>query len=191
MAFDHSSKYEAADAAADVNVQLGRAYVEPGNEGEVTILDPDRAAVLGAWVETLIPGDGVWPSAADVPAVAYIDRTIELAVPLRSVVFRAIDDLRAESQRRYERGFDVISPAERTEILHWYEGHAPLVFTLIQELTYEVYYRDRGVRKVTEERTGFNSRLPVEGIEMERYDKTLELLADVAEKPSLVRSVPQ
>ncbi len=190
MAFDHSSRYEAGDAAADVNVQLGRSYVAPGDEGEVTILDPDRAAILAAWVQTLIPGDDAWPSAADVPAVAYIDRTIDLAVPLRSVVFRAIDDVRAESLRRHARSFDALSLVERTDVLVWFEQQAPLVFTLLKELTYEVYYRDNAVRKVVEERTGFNSRLPVDGIEMERYDKTLELLADMAEKPLLVRSVP-
>jgi hypothetical protein len=191
MAFDHSSRYEAADAAADVNVQLGRAYVEPGTEGEVKILDPDRARILGAWVETLIPGNDVWPSAADVPAVAYIDRTIESAVALRSVVFRALDDVRAEALRRHDDVFDSLPPAERTEVLRWYEEHAPLVFTLVKELTYEVYYRDPAVRKVVLERTGFDNRLPVEGIEMERYDRSLELMAEVAEKPSLVRSVPR
>ena len=41
MAFDHSSEHQAADAAASVNGELGRAYVEPGSEGgEPSILDP-------------------------------------------------------------------------------------------------------------------------------------------------------
>jgi len=190
MAFDRSSRYEAVDAAADVYAQLGRAYVRPGDEGEVTILDSERAEVLQAWVEALIPGGGEWPSAADVPAVAYIDRTIEIAVPLRSAVLRAIDDVSAEASRKFSKGFATLSLAERTELLEWFEEQAPLGFTLLKELTYEVYYRDSSVAKVIERRTGFDTRLPVEGIEIKGYDKTLGLLAEVAEKPRLVRRSP-
>jgi hypothetical protein len=190
MAFDRSSRYEAADAAADVNADLGRAYIEPGSEGAVTILDAERVAALKAWVETLIPGDDEWPSAGDVPAVAYIDRTIALAPRLRPVVLGAIDDVRADSVRRYQEDFAVLSFQRRVEVLRWFEDRAPLAFTLVKELAYEVYYRDKEVAKAIERRTGFNTRLPVEGLEMERYDRALELLADVAERPSLVRGVP-
>jgi hypothetical protein len=48
------------------------------------------------------------------------------------------------------------------------------------------------VAKVLERRTGFNTRLPVQGVAMSRYvddASTFELLAEVAEKPSLVREL--
>jgi len=83
-----------------------------------------------------------------------------------------------------------LSLAERTELLQWFEEQAPLAFTLLKELTYEVYYRDGSVAKLIEQRTGFDTRLPVEGIEIKGYDKTLGLLAEVAEKPRLVRRPP-
>jgi hypothetical protein len=191
MAFDRSSGYEAVDAVEDVNARLGRAYIRPGDEGEVTILDSSQADVLHAWVETLIPGDDVWPSATDVPAVPYIDRTIEIAVPLRSVVLRAIDDVNAEASRRFSREFTALPPADRTDILRWFEERDSLAFTLLKELTYEVYYRDNSVSKVIEERTGFNTRLPVEGVEIKGFDDTLGLLADVVERPNLVRRPPE
>lgn len=190
MAFDHSSDFDAADAAADVNVLLGRAYVGLGSEGEVSVLDAERAGVLEVWAATLVPGDGEWPSAADVPAVAYIDRTIEIAVPLRGVVLRAIDDVRAEASRRFGDDFVALSFPDRVEVLRWFEGRSPLVFTLLKELTYEAYYRDRAVARVIRERTGFDTRLPVDGVELEGWDKTLELLADVAERPPLFRNAP-
>ena len=77
MAFDHSARYSAADAAADVNAELGRAYVEPGTENaELAVLDPARAEVMSAWAATIIPGDEYWPSGADVSVVGYVDRTL-------------------------------------------------------------------------------------------------------------------
>jgi hypothetical protein len=57
MPFDHSSKYQAADAAVGVNRELGRAYVEPGTENsELRIIDPRRVILLEAVARTLLPG---------------------------------------------------------------------------------------------------------------------------------------
>ena len=46
-----------------------------------------------------------------------------------------------------------------------------------------MYYRDPTMARILHERTGFDTRLPVDGIEMDNDDKTLELLAEVAEAP--------
>jgi hypothetical protein len=191
MAFDHSSKYQAADAAADVNRELGQAYVEPGSEaGELRILDPRRAAVLEAWGRTLLPGDEAWPSGADVPLVGYVDRTLTLAAPLRPVVLQALDAVDGHASETAGRGFADASNEERVVVLTWFEASKPLEFTLIKELAYEVYYRDPLVAQVVHERTGFDTRLPVDGIELDSNEPALELLAEVAERPSIVREVP-
>lgn len=189
MAFDRSSGYAAADAAADVYAELGRAYVEPGAALECTILDPARQEVMRAWAETLIPPDGEWPSAAETPVVEYVDRTIALADRLRRVVLRALDEVEDEAVHLYGSGLTSQPLDQRVALLTWFEDLDRHVFTLLKELTYEAYYRDPRVIKVVEQRTGFDNRLPVEGIEMDGYSKAYELLADVAGRESLVRSV--
>jgi hypothetical protein len=191
MAFDHSSEYQAADAADDVNRELGQAYVEPGSErGELRILDPRRAAVLEAWGRTLLPGDDAWPCGADVPLVGYVDRTLALAARLRPVVLQALDAVERHASETAGRGFTDASDEERVAVLTWFEASNPLAFTLLKELAYEVYYRDPLVARVVLERTGFDTRRPVDGIALDNYDRTVELLVEVAERPSIVREVP-
>ena len=190
MAFDHSSQYQAADATAAINRELGHAYVEPGSEGEPSVLDPQRSIVLGAWSRTLLPGDDVWPSGADVPVVGYVDRTIALSPRLRPVVLGALDAVDSQAVQMAGCDFASASDADRTTILEAFEASSPLEFTLIKELAYEVYYRNPAVVRAVRERTGFDNRLPVDGMEMERYDRTIELLAEIAERPSIVREVP-
>jgi hypothetical protein len=46
------------------------------------------------------------------------------------------------------------------------------------------------VARILGERTGFDTRLPVDGIELDNHDGTLELLGEVAKRPSIVREVP-
>lgn len=192
MAFDRSSEYQAGHAVADVNRELGRAYVEPGSEaGELQILDPHRAAVLEAWGRTLVPGDDAWPSGADVPFVGYVDRTLALATRLRPVVLQALDTVDGQTSETAGRGFTDASEEERAAILMWFEASHPLEFTLLKELAYEVYYRDPLVARAVRERTGFDTRRPVDGIELDLFDMTLELLGDIAERPSIVREVPK
>lgn len=190
MAFDRSSEYQAAHAANDVYRELGRAYIEPGSESsELQILDPYRAALLGAWGRTLLPGDAAWPSAADVPFVGYVDSTLARAARLRPVVIRALDAVDGRTMETLGRGFTDVSDEERVAVLSWFEASSPLEFTLIKELAYEVYYRDLAVARVVRERTGFDTRRPVDGIELELFDMTLELLGEIAERPSIVREV--
>ena len=189
MAFDRSSNYAAADAAADVYSELGRAYVEPGAALGCTILDAARQGILRAWVETLIPADGEWPSAADTPVVEYVDRTISLAARLRQVVLRALDDVDGEAVERHGAGLSALALEQRVALLRWFEDGDRHVFTLLKELTYEAYYRDPGVLEILERRTGFNNLLPVEGVQLDGYSTAYELLANVADRESLVRSI--
>lgn len=191
MAFDHSAQYQAADASTAVNRELGRAYIEPGSEGEPSILDARRAVVLEAWSQTLLPGDEFWPSGVEVPVVGYVDHTIALAPRLRPSVLRALDAIDSQAEQMFGCDFVSASESDRTAILEVLEASSPLETTLIKELAYEVYYRDPAVLRVVRERTGFDSRLPVDGIEMPSYDRTVELLAEIAERPSTVREVPR
>jgi hypothetical protein len=192
MAFDRSSRYEAADAAVDVNVELGRAYVEQGSENvELVILDAARADVLRAWAATIIPGDSEWPSGSDVQVVGYVDRTLELAPRLRPRVLQALDEARFHALENLEKEFGAAPLEDRITVLQVVEEHKPLVFTLLKELTYEAYYRDETVARVLRDRTGFRTRIPVDGVRLEENDEVLLLLADVAERPSQVRQVDQ
>jgi hypothetical protein len=192
MAFDRSSRYEAADAAVDVNVELGRAYVEPGSENiELAVLDAARAELLSAWAATIIPGDDEWPSGSDVQAVGYVDRTLELAPQLRPRVLQVLDEVRFHALEILEREFGAASLEDRVTVLQAVEEQEPLVFTLLKELTYEAYYRDETVAGILRDRTGFRTRNPVDGVALEEFDEALLLLADVAERPSQVRQVDQ
>jgi hypothetical protein len=189
MAFDRSTRYSAADAAVDVNAELGRAYVEPGSENvDLAVLDPRRAAILNAWAETLIPGDGTWPAATAVPVVGYVDRTLELARKLRPRVFEALDEAAFHSRNVLGEDFETVSPTDRVAVLRVVEERAPLLFTLLKELTYEIYYRDPRVAAVVRERTGFHERNPIDGVELPEFDEAL--LADVVGWPSIVREAP-
>jgi hypothetical protein len=192
MAFDRSATYQAADAVSAVYAELGRAYAEPGDSGSPRVLDAERRSVLEAWVRTLIPGDGVWPSAAAVDAVGHIDRTVALAARSRPIVLAALDTAAAEAERRFGIEFGSLSQPQLVELLEWCEVADPLQFTLLKELTYEAYYRDPDVARLIESRTGFRARVPVDGLVLDADDDraVYALMQEVAARPSLVREVP-
>ena len=191
MAFDRRSSYSTEDTVAAVYAELGRAYVEPLGPGphDLAILDGDRAEILTAWAGALIPGNDRWPSASEVGVVPYVDRTLQIAVGARGPLLRILDDSQAHALEDFGQPFAVLSLEHRTQILRTVEAHEPLVFTVLKELTYEVYYRDRAVVTALRHATGFRSDIPVNGIELEHFDDDLFLLADIAERPSLVRAV--
>jgi hypothetical protein len=191
MAFDRRSSYEAADAVAAIYADLGHAYVEPGGDPgrPLEILDEARATILDAWALTLIPGDERWPSAADVGIADYVDRTLALAIGARAPILRIIDDAQAAAHGRHDADFVDLTPEHRANVLTSTELLSPLVFTVLKELTYEAYYRHPAVIEALRSNTGFRSELPVNGTELEANDDALLLLADVAERPSIVREV--
>jgi hypothetical protein len=200
MAFDRSTGYATEEGQSDVYVDLARAYVPPGGpRGEFAILDPDRAAALTAWVSVLIPGaetDGDvedrWPNAADIGAVEYIDQNLVLAPRLRRLVLDLIGHAEQVAQTKYGRGFAALPFADLRAVMVICEGAEARAFDLVKELTYEAYYRSPAVLRVVERQTGFRTRLAVDGYAQPRYDaEVMTLLAEVAERPSLVRDVSE
>jgi hypothetical protein len=200
MAIDRSTDYATENVASDIHVDLTRAYVPPGTpRGEFLVFDPDRAAALTAWVSVLIPGSGAedpagdrqrWPSAADVGAVEYIDRTLALAPRLRPMVLGLIGQAESIALAEHGQGFGSLLSADQYAIMTTCEKAEAAAFGLVKELTYEAYYRDPAVLRVVERRTGFRPRLAVDGFAVARCDdEVMMLLAEVAERPGLVREV--
>lgn len=199
MAFDRSAGYATEEGQLDVYADLARAYVPPGDvpRGEFAIFDPERVAALTAWVSILIPGAGndpgagdPWPNAAEVGAVEYIDQNLVRAPRLRPVVLGLIARAEQIAQSKHGRAFAAVPVADLTAIMVACEQADARAFDLVKELTYEAYYRSPAVLRVVEKRTGFRPRLAVDGFAVPRYDdEVMALLADVAERPSLVREV--
>ncbi len=196
MPFDRSTGYATEDVTSDIYADLARAYVPPGvPRGEFAIFDPGRVAAMTAWVSVLIPGEGAdsgtegrWPSAADIGAVEYIDQNLVLAPRLRPTVLDLIAHAERIAQTEHGQGFAGLPVAARHAIMAACEEVEATGFGLIKELTYEAYYRDPGVLRLVEQKTGFRPRLAVDGFAVPRYDEeVMNLLAEVAERPSLVR----
>jgi len=178
MAEGRRGVHEAAAASAsDFHAELGQAYVSPHAARESQrVLDPERRRALSAWADTLIPANEHWPSAADVDAVGYIDRTVFLAPALRPIVLRGIERLEALAAERYVSGvrFADLRVVERREVLSRLEQLNPDgVFEIVLELVFEAYYRDERVVTILEERTGFSMQRAMRGWEMQPFDESL------------------
>lgn len=191
MAFDKAKGFSEEETGFDIQGELATAYVPPGSaRGVFSVLDPHRCQVLSAWASTLIPGSGSWPSGADVDSVEYIDQNISKAVRLRPLVLGLVDHSDTIASTNYGKSFEELAAAERIEVLEICERDRPGPFTLVMELVYEAYYRDSAVLKATQTRTGFRPRLPVDGFALPDYDQVvMGLLAEISERPSLVREV--
>lgn len=200
MAFDRSTGYATEDATSDVYADLARAYVPPGiKRGEFAVLDPGRAAALASWVSVLIPGEGTnsdakgrWPSAGDIGAVEYIDQNLVLAPRLRPLVLDLIGRAERIALAKHGQGFAGLPVADRRAIMVACEEAEATAFSIVKELTYEAYYRDPTVLRVVERRTEFRPRLAVDGFALSRQDdEVMTLLTEIAERPRLVREVPE
>ena len=168
--------HEAASASlTDFHVALGQTYVSPEAAREhPRVFDADRAQTLHAWVETLIPADQNWPSAAETDAVGYIEATAFAAAPLRPLLIGSIDAVVAATIERFGDAarFAALSLADRQQILATLEEKSPAGFQLVLELTFEAYYRDERVIEITEHRTGFSMRRAMVGWELEPFDES-------------------
>jgi hypothetical protein len=172
MAFDHRAPSALAeDGADDFQRHLGHAYIEPGDVGTFTVLDPARQAALKAWTARLIPGDEHWPSAADAGAAAYIDAVLARAPAVRPLLLRTLERLERAAQAAHGTGFAACEEAAQVALL----GELAELgggFDLVLELTFEAYYRDPGVNRAIEARTGFRTALPHLGSAMAPFDET-------------------
>jgi hypothetical protein len=158
----------------DYRQEIGRAHVPIGIEREFSVLDPDRANALRAWVSTLVPARGERPAAGDVSAAEYIDATVFLTPRLRGVLLDAIDTVEQMTQKWVGRSFAEATPPERVEVLRTFEASDPLdAFPMVRDLTYEAYYAHPRVLDVLERETGWRYEAAISGGELEPFDERL------------------
>lgn len=167
--------HEAASVAQDFHHELGPAYVDPARARRSrAVLDDPRRRTLEAWVETLVPADEHWPSAAETDAVGYIDATVFTVTSLRPILIHGVDQLEALSHERFDSAYADLSGDKRHDVLKEFEALNPdRVFELVLELTLEAYYRDERVFSVLAQRTGFSIQRSMKGWPMESFDPSL------------------
>lgn len=178
MAFDRTTPAAinpaAPDAPAPVRyaLEFGHTYVPYAEVEEFKLLNQDQQAVLAAWADTLIPGDGEnWPSASQANAHLYADNCVAPSRQLRALLVRAILRLEEHSIKVTQNAFLDCDPETREQVLREFErGEHAELFELVLELVFEGYYRDSAVLKVVEERTGFKVLAPVDGVELTPFD---------------------
>ncbi len=186
MAFDHRDGAAAANPYAPL---MGRTFVGLDETGHLTVIDPDRADTLSAWVGRIIPGDAEWPSASDLDTVAYIDAIIRKAPELRPLILAGIDAVEGSAQERHQRAFTALAAADQVEILREAElTTAREAFSVVLELVYEAYYRSARVQDVVKARTGFDVRNTVVGKPIEPFPTGR--LVEISSRPDRYRSVP-
>jgi hypothetical protein len=158
----------------DYRQEIGRAHIPIGIERGFTVLEPDRADALLAWVSTLIPARGERPAAGDVGAAEYVDATVFLTPRLRGVLLDGIDTIDQLAQKLVGRRFADATPPERTEVLRAFEANDPLdAFPMVRDLTYEAYYAHPRILDVLEQETGWRYEVAFSGGELEPFDEDL------------------
>src|SRR5215217_9183889 len=100
----------------DYRQEIGRSHVPIGVEREFAVVDPDRAAVLRAWVSALIPARGERPAASDIGAAEYVDATIFLTPRLRGVLLDAIDTVDQIAQEQAGCRFATATSSQQTAV---------------------------------------------------------------------------
>ncbi len=139
--------------------------------------------LLGAVLDTLLPGDGAeWPSAGRLGLAA---RTREIAAlapggpeALDAVLAALPDDFSAGSQSVREGRLRAVEAAE------------PAAFERVVSAAYNAYYLDPSVRDAIERRTGYENRPPQpEGYELPPFDESL--LDPVKARGPIWRRVPE
>jgi hypothetical protein len=166
MAYDRKQAgHQVAQAnRPDYRVLVGRAEVPVGDARGFSVLDPPRAAVLKAWVATLIRGRGRRPDAAAVDAAEYVDATVRAVPELRPALLQALG--------RLGTAFAELSSGARESLLRGLEAEDPEVFGMVRDFTYEAYYGHPRVLEALEAETGWRGRAPIEGSSLEPFDES-------------------
>jgi len=151
---------------------LGRSYVpltEQMGTAALRVLDEARATTLASVVDRLIPGDEHWPVASSTGVVRHVDGVLARVPELRADVLGLLDAAEAASD-----GFGSAAPARRDEVLRAVEADAEHAgtFRAIYEMTCEAYYRHASVLAVMQERTGYDTTLPLRGVPLDPFDET-------------------
>jgi Gluconate 2-dehydrogenase subunit 3 len=155
----------------DYRLEVGRAEVTVADVVGFSVLDHARAAVLRAWVGTLIPAAGVRPDAAEVGAAEYVDETVLRVPALRPALLQAIDRLEAMALARAHRSFAECGPEERELLLRGFEvADSTDAFSMVRDFTYEAYYGHPRVLAAVEAETGWHGAAPSTGSSMAPFD---------------------
>ena len=184
MAYDRKQGgHQVAQAnRPDYRLEVGRAEVPVGEARGFSILDPERAATLKAWVASLIPAAGRWPDAAEVGAAEYIDATVFKVPALRPSLLQAIDRIERIAAARAHRAFTSCTADERERLLREFEAEDSTdTFNMVRDFTYEAYYGHPRVLAALEADTGWSSSSPTKGSPMSSFD---------ASRLERVRSLP-
>jgi hypothetical protein len=190
MAFDGSAVFTGMGNFYDVHVDLARAYITRDEENvEMEILDEDRVATLQAFAATLIPGDEIWPSGADIGISGYVDKTLVLAPNLRQFAFGALDLTERFAAQSGDQPFAALPLDARVMILQQVETGDFVGFGLLKELTFESYYRHPLVNPIVQARTGFRPRTPVEGVGLAQMDDIFFMLPERDETWPPIRGI--
>ena len=156
---------------------MGRSYVpmtEPGGEPDSAVLGA-REALVTAIADRLIPGDAHWPPAGRTSPARHLDRVLARVPELRAGVLALLDAVETEALAAGADGFAALPDPERDAVLRRVEA-APAhsgAFRAVYELVCEAYYRHPLVTRVTAERTGFDTSVPLRGVELEPFDERL------------------
>lgn len=173
MAYDRkqSGHQVAQSNLPDYRLEVGRAEVPVGEARGFSILDPERAATLRAWVASLIPAAGTRPDAAEVGAAEYVDATVLKVPVLRPSLLQAIDRIERLAATKAHRAFTKCTADERERLLREFESEdATDAFNMVRDFTYEAYYGHPRVLATLEADTGWSSTSPTKGSPMSSFD---------------------
>lgn len=195
MAFDRTTPaaVNPADPGAPAPVRyaldFGHTYVPSEEVTDFILLGEAEQAALAAWGDALIPGNDAWPSASEADAHLYADNCAARAPRHRALLTRAIAQVESAARERSPVGFAQCPKDDREAILRELEtGDDAELFEFVLELVFEGYYRDPRVLEVVEERTGFRTRAPVDGVALQDFDESL--VEEMRGRPPFVREVP-
>lgn len=142
---------------------------------------PDETVI--AVLDCLIPGDATgWPAAGQHGLAPRLHELLELLSAdgpeqLQTVLSHLPED------------FLNLPKDQQTISLRKVESSAPDAFDTVLKACYSAYYTDPGVRRIIEQKTGYEARPPQPlGYEMEPFDESL--LEPVRARGPIWRKVP-
>ena len=142
---------------------------------------PDETLV--AVLDCLIPGDATgWPAAGQHGLAPRFHELLEVLSTdgpeqLKTVLSHLPED------------FLTLSTDQQTTSLQTVEASAPDAFETVLKACYSAYYTDPGIRRILEDKTGYEARPPQPlGYQMDPFDESL--LEPVRARGPIWRKVP-
>ena len=129
-------------------------------------LSPDERAVHAAVVDTLLPGDGDWPSAGSLDIASEAARIAALSVAGLDPLRRLLAALPA--------GFATASADDREAALRSASAGEPAGFGSALQSSYNAYYTHPDVLGVVKAKTGYRGGSPQpDGYELPPFDEAM------------------